>query len=312
MGAVRKSGILPFLALKPKFRKTYLRWFVGIIFLKTYYSSNIRKLDMHFNDFIQHVRDNPATAAHRISADWGQGRAIFGGVIGAVLYTAMRREVGVERHLLSFTLSFVAPLEADVDFITSSSILRAGKSAVQIESRIIQNDQTVAVALALFGLLRDSSIQVDAIAAPDAPAPDGLPPLPFIPNVVPEFTKHLQYRWAFGGLPFSGTKSREMGGWVRLPDNADDLNSELDIARLIMLIDAWPPATLPLLAKPAPASSMTWTISFAQPLPAITEWLLYKAEIDHAASGYSQIRSHIWNHAGECVALSSQTVALFD
>lgn len=267
---------------------------------------------MHFNDFIQHVRDNPATTTHRISADWGQGRAIFGGVIGAVLYTAMRREIGETRHLLSFTLSFVAPLEADVDFTTSTSILRAGKNAVQIESRILQNEQTVAVALASFGLLRDSSILVNAIAAPTAAAPETLQQLPYVPNVVPEFTRHLEYRWAFGALPFSGSTSREMGGWVRLPDESENSQSDLDLARLIMLIDAWPPATLPLLSKPAPASSMTWTVSFAQPLPEVSEWLLYRAEIDHAASGYGQIRSHIWNQAGELLALSSQTVAMFD
>lgn len=270
---------------------------------------------MHFSAIIQRIKDQPASAMHRISPEWGQGRAIFGGIMGAMLYTAMRREIGVDRCILSFMMSFIAPLAADTDFTVEASTLRAGKNTVQIEGKIIQDGQTVATALALFGVLRESAIHVDALLAPHAPAPDALPALPYIPNIVPEFTRQMDYRWAFGGLPFSGTAAREMGGWVRLKNENPIQNTDITDAdaRLIALIDAWPPATLPLLNKPAPASTMTWGINFIQPAPTSDQnWLLYRANIDHAASGYGQIRAHIWNQAGDLIALSSQTVAVFD
>lgn len=237
--------------------------------------------------------------------------------MGAVLYTAMRRDIPADRCILSFMMSFVAPLAADLDFIIDTKTLRAGKNAVQIEGQIIQKGQTVATAIALFGVLRASSIDVPAWPAPPVPTPESLPALPYIPNIVPEFTRQMDYRWAFGHLPFSGTSAREMGGWVRLKnETASHDITDVD-ARLIALIDAWPPATLPLINHPAPASTMTWNISFIQPSPINTlpmdqDWLLYRADIDHAASGYGQIRAHIWNQSGQLLALSSQTVAVFD
>lgn len=272
---------------------------------------------MHFNDFIQHIRNNPSDSLHRISSEWGQGRAIFGGVMGAVIYTAMRRDIPVDRCILSFMMSFISPLAADTDFIVDTQTLRAGKNSIQIEGRIIQNGQTVATALALFGTLRESSIDVSAWPAPHVPSPESLPALPYIPNVVPEFTRKMDYRWAFGHLPFSGTTAREMGGWVRLQNETIGRDITDVDARLIALIDAWPPATLPLINRPAPASTMTWHISFIQPLPKTgtssdNDWLLYRADIDHAARGYGQIRAHIWSQKGELLALSSQTVAVFD
>lgn len=279
----------------------------------------IERITMHFNDFIQHIKNNPSDSPHRISAEWGQGRAIFGGVMGAVIYTAMRRDIPTDRCILSFMMSFIAPLTADTDFIVDTKILRAGKNSVQIEGQIIQEGQTIATALALFGTLRTSSIDVSAMPAPRVPSPESLAALPYIPNVVPEFTRKMDYRWAFGHLPFSGTTAREMGGWMRLKNETTDIgitDANAD-ARLIALIDAWPPATLPLINRPAPASTMTWSISFIQPspityTPSDSDWLLYRADIDHAASGYGQIRAHIWNQKGELLALSSQTVAVFD
>jgi len=92
--------------------------------------------------------------------------------------------------------------------------------------------------------------------------------------------------------------------------SADD---EFTTAHLITLIDAWPPAVLPLLSKPAPASSVTWSVSFMQPLPQLaSDWWLYRAEIAQAADGYGQTSAHIWDKDGVLVAISTQTVAVFD
>lgn len=265
----------------------------------------------HINDLLNQVKAGTPDTTYTITPDWGQGRASFGGLLGGMLYTVMRRKMNDERPLYSFMLSFVGPVVSDEPFTISAQVLRMGKSAVQLAAQIVQNDAVVCSALACFGTARESSVVVASLPAPNATSPDLLPALPYIPNIVPAFTQHIDFRWAFGGLPFSGTQSREMGGWMRLKDlSADD---EFTTAHLITLIDAWPPAVLPLLSKPAPASSVTWSVSFMQPLPKLaSDWWLYRAEIAQAADGYGQTSAHIWDKDGALVAISTQTVAVFD
>ena len=39
--------------------------------------------------------------------------------------------------------------------------------------------------------------------------------LPYIPGMVPVFTKHLDFRWALGAIPFSGASEAVIGGWCK-------------------------------------------------------------------------------------------------
>ncbi|MFP6864210.1 MAG: thioesterase family protein, partial [Pseudomonas sp.] len=43
---------------------------------------------MGFSELLQAVRDNPQAVV--IPAQWGQGRASFGGLVAALVYEAMR------------------------------------------------------------------------------------------------------------------------------------------------------------------------------------------------------------------------------
>ncbi|MFP3355563.1 thioesterase family protein, partial [Pseudoalteromonas sp. SIMBA_153] len=61
-----------------------------------------------------------------------------------------------------------------------------------------------------------------------------------------------------GGMPFSGQPGRTFGGWIRFRNEQQSLTT----ATILALVDAWPPAVLPHLDSPAPASSLTWTIEF--------------------------------------------------
>ena len=135
--------------------------------------------------------------------------------------------------------------------------------------------------------------------------------MPYIKNVTPEFTRYLAMRWGEGGLPFSNNPSRHMGGWVRLREH--DPVEALEEAHLLALVDAWPPAVLPHLSTPAPGSSLTWTIEFMQPAPALhgLDWCQYRALIEHAQDGYSHIAASLWAPGGELVAISRQTVTVF-
>lgn len=244
-----------------------------------------------------------------IPASWSQGRATFGGLTAALVFDRMARVVADGRPMRSMQVSFVGPLKPDVPATVSAEILREGKAVSQVAGRIEQEGQPQLVALASFGGGRDSVVSVEQLPAPQAPAPDDCQPLPYIKNVTPEFTQHIEMRWAFGHMPFSGKGGRDMGGWTQFREPPEALTD----AHIVALIDAWPPALLPHLKSPAPASSLSWALDIMHPRPDIKpgDWLLYRATIDQADAGYGHTQAGIWTSRGELVATSRQTVTVF-
>lgn len=241
--------------------------------------------------------------------DWGQGRAVFGGLVAALLLRAMRARVEAARPLRSLAISFVAPLACDTPLKVEVEVLRQGKSVSQVLGRIVQDGATMALAQGSFGGGRNSAVTVDGPPAPRMPAAQECPPLPQLPGVMPAFLQHLALRWGLGGLPFSGNPSREIGGWVQLRDE----QAPLDELQLLALVDAWPPAPLSQLSAPAPGSTLTWTIEFLQPLPALSsqDWYLYRALIEQARDGYGHVAAALWSVSGTPLALSRQVVTIF-
>lgn len=271
---------------------------------------------MEFNEVLGLARENIAAQQPlQVPEGWGQGRATFGGMAAALLYEAVAEELSrtIEPGipLRSLTLSFVAPAEVG-ELNTRVTTLRAGRSAVQIEARATQGNQVVTAALASFGRPRESAIAVNPAAAPEFPAPQDCEALPYIEGLVPEFTRHFDYRIATGALPFSGSSEPRFGGWIRF----NTTTGTVSISHLLALIDAWPPTVLPMLKQPAPASSMAWTVEILQsaqePGDANGEdWWQYLAEVDQAGDGYAVTQARLWDARGNLVALSRQTVSVF-
>ncbi len=279
----------------------------------------IRKQAMHnAHHYLKTAYHGTANTEYTLPTDWGQGRASFGGLIAGMMIAAMRRNVPAERALLSMSCTFAGPVLLDAPFTINTCILRDGKNAMQLEARIVQDDGkgnlNPTIVLASFGAMRPSKAVLNALPAPSVASPEALPALPFIPNVIPNFAQHVDMRWAFGALPYSGQGTHEMGGWWRWKDCvSEEIEPELFEAHRVALTDAWPPAILPLINKLAPASSMTWTMQFAQPAPAFDNaWHLYRATIAQAAHGYGLTHAEIWDAQGQLIAVSSQLVAVFD
>ena len=226
---------------------------------------------MRFSELLDAVRRSPDELV--IPAQWAQGRASFGGLVAALQYEAMRARVPAERPVRSLAITFVGPAEPGVP--------------IRFE------------------------VEVLAAPAPTMKHWDECQELPYIKGVTPEFMRHLAMRWSIGGLPFTGNKSRDMGGWVRLRDEA---NAEtVSEAHILALVDAWPPALLPHLNKPAAGSTLTWTIEFVQPLLALStlDWCKYHVQIEHARDGYGHAAAALWSPEGQLIALSRQTVTIF-
>jgi len=263
---------------------------------------------MRFCDLLDAVRQQPEVT---IPAEWGQGRASFGGLVAALQFEAMRARVPTERPVRSLAITFVGPVEPEVPVSFEVDVLREGKAVSQVLGRAMQNGQVVTIIQGSFGASRPSEVAVEAYPAPTMKHWDECQELPYIKGVTPEFMRHLAMRWSVGGIPFSGTPSRLMGGWVRL--RGDVKEEPVNEAHLLALVDAWPPALLPYLKKPAPGSTLTWTIEFVQPLQDLStlDWCQYLADIEYAADGYGHVAAKLWSAKGELIAMSRQTVTIF-
>ncbi|GAB6387387.1 acyl-CoA thioesterase [Stutzerimonas marianensis] len=264
---------------------------------------------MTLSELIQAARANPQALV--VPASWGQGRAGFGGLAAALVFEAMQARVPHDRPVRSLAITFVGPLQVDKPVSLEAEVLREGRAVSQVLGRAVQDGQVVTLVQGSFGAPRESAVRVEAEPAPELPPVEACQELPYVPGVAPEFTRHLAMRWGIGGLPFSGNRSREMGGWVR--QRGEVIREPVTVSHLLALVDAWPPAVLPHLNGFAPGSSLTWTIEFVQPLPTLDthEWCRYRAIIEHAQDGYGHCAAGLWTAAGELVALSRQTVTVF-
>ncbi|MBH3431020.1 acyl-CoA thioesterase [Pseudomonas alkylphenolica] len=265
---------------------------------------------MNFSQLLKEVRLHPQAVS--IPASWAQGRACFGGVMAALLYETMRAKTSPGRPVRSLAITFVGPAEPDVPISFEVELLREGKAVSSLLGRAVQNGQVVTLMQGSFGGGRSSEIDVPALPAVEMSSLEAASPaLPYIKGITPDFMQHVSLRWAIGGIPFSNTPSRNMGGWVRLRDEGGD--ETLSEAHLLALVDAWPSTLLSHLKKPAAASTLTWTVEFIQPVPSLTtlDWCRYCAQTEHARDGYGHAAAALWTAQGELLAISRQTVTVF-
>ncbi|MFJ4143790.1 acyl-CoA thioesterase [Pseudomonas sp. NPDC089734] len=264
---------------------------------------------MNFSDLINAVHTKPQSVV--IPSQWSQGRACFGGLMAALQYEAMRIRVPQDRPVRSLAITFVGPAEPEVPISFEVEILREGKAVSQVLGRAMQNGQVTTLMQGSFGAPRESVISVEAERAPEFKPVDDCQELPFVSGAMPEYLRFMALRWALGGLPFSHTPSPAIGGYVRFRSLGEA--RPVTEAHILGMVDTWPPALLPHLSKPAPGSSLTWTIEFVQPQPALNthDWCSYRAVIEHARDGYGHTAAMLWGPDGQLVAISRQTVTVF-
>lgn len=280
---------------------------------------------MNFDDILA-----PLAAGDRVQVPptWGQGRATFGGLVAALLYAraaAVLQDAGEDlagKPPRSLTVSFVGPL-APGEARVETRVLRSGRNVTQVQALLWQVDerrpdageQVAAALLASFGTGRESQVVIAPAPAPSYPAPESLAPWPYIAGVTPEFMQHFGFCWTVGQLPFSGPPARtgDIGGWMRFRAPV----ARIGVAQLLGLIDAWPPAVLPMFPRPAPMSTLAWTVELTTAglaaLPALPgdAWLQYLAQTDFSGDGYAHTLSRTWAPDGTLLALCRQTVAVF-
>lgn len=263
---------------------------------------------MNYSNLLQTAHVDGESLTLELTPDWLQGRTAFGGWQAALAVRAMRQVIGDHIPLRSLQANFIAPVLSG-PVTARAELLRQGKSAAQLEARILIGDQVAFTALGIFGAVRTSAIVERPVAPPCALPADALPDLLYIEGAVPVFTKHFVMRWASGGHPFSGAAHGDAQIYVRFRD--EDLVSE---AHLVNIADSIPPSAIAMLKTPVTFSSMNWTLEFVTALDdaARKGWLRFDASLTASSGGYGWENVAIWSEAGDLIALSRQCIAVFD
>ena len=258
----------------------------------------------------QYARDKRTDASLTVPDDWTQGRTTYGGLSAGITYAVMREYVSDDRVLRSFSCNFVGPLLPDTPFAVLTEVLRAGGNVTQVTARIVQNDKVCLIAQACFGVGRESKINVENTDTHGMEFPKKPKFIPQIPKITPKFLRHVDLSLVEGKMPFSNSKMSHIHGWMRFSKAPKTFTD----AHLITLADGWPPATLQMARWPKPASSVSWNIEFIHPHGPVSgeDWFAYQAHTRQQGEGYGHTEANIWDAAGELVAISRQTVAIFD
>jgi acyl-CoA thioesterase len=256
-----------------------------------------------------------AAGATTIEPGWSQGRATFGGLVAGLLVArAEALCADPARRLRSAAVAFVGPVAA-APATLGGTVLRAGSSITHVEVELAQDGESRAAVLASFGADRASDVAVDAAPRNPRPAiaaPETIEPIPHLPGVTPDFFARFDLRYATGAPPLSGAPEPDLGGWMRFAEPPAAFGDR----ELVTLIDAWPPAVMPMFERPIAVSTVTWTVEpVAWPLPGARDapdaFWQYDVRTLAAEAGYVHTSARIWDGAGRLRALSRQTVALF-
>lgn len=263
---------------------------------------------MRYHQVLETLRCHDGHCAADIHEDWMQGRTVFGGLQVALAVRAMRDMLEPGLPLRSLQATFVAPL-AGGRVELQVTVLRRGKSVTHMQCNLLLGDGSLACTIvALFGASRVSSF-VREIPRPDVGVePDSLPDLPYVPGIAPSFLQHMQVRLARGTPPYTGYHEPRtiIYARVREPDCTPE-------EALVALADVIPTPALSMLRRPAPASSLNWTLELLgdpEKLD-VSDWSLIDTEVRAGIDGYLSQTSVLWGASGHAFSVSHQTVGIF-
>ncbi len=249
-----------------------------------------------------------------VPEDWLQGRTSFGGLISVLAVQAMRDVAGAAWpdavRLRALQTSFIGPVGQGPVEVTVN-LLREGKNVRQVQALVQQQGQTAALLLGVFGVERETLVPVHAPQRPAvsrSPEETAVRALPA--GVAPNFTRHMDMRFAEGAPPYSGQASELSRIHVRLKDEPAQVHIELLTE---LLADVPPSPVISVFTQPTPASSVSWELEL-RPLvqePAADGWWRADTDVLAAAGGYVNQVTRLWAPGGELAALGYQVVTVY-
>lgn len=236
--------------------------------------------------------------------DWSQGRTLFGGLVGAAVANAMSAQLAPDLQLRTLSAVFAAPISPGVSHITTH-IDRVGSSTAFTSATVSQEGKLRSRAQAVFARTRESTVTVEPTPPKMTTPFDEAPELPYIEGVVPVFIQHFDVRWGIGDYPFTGSSQGTLGGYLRHKPPL------CGAAAVLGLLDAWPPAVLPMATGPAFASSVSWTAHILRDPPTEPDaWYTFRYDTVAAEQGYATTVGSL-SCEGKVIAWTEQLVAVF-
>ena len=250
------------------------------------------------------------TSELTVDDSWGQGRSVFGGLTTAMVLTYIESQANLQDcDLRTINIHFCGPAIEGEPCQLQYKILSEGRSVIQVEGQLLQNGAVKTQVIACFGRQRISSIRLSPAPMLFEKMPQEARKMPFIKGVAPGFVEYLDTRFTSTALPYSGSKDAVISGWMRF----DQRPKVFSDSAILALIDAWPPAVMPMLNQPAPTSSITWNVEFIQPRDelAADDYLYYHCDVVQADLGYAHTEAKIYHPNGQLLALSRQLVGVY-
>lgn len=237
---------------------------------------------------------------------WAQGRATFGGLVSAAGLYALRQEV--QEPVLSACSRYLAPVVPGIETRVKTEVIKRGRAYIDARADLYQEGRLCAVIQGGFGPERPSSLtgRVATVQPPPAPAPDLTSRFLGAAGTRPRFIEHVDLVFTDGSPPFSKAGDPVIGGWVRMHGGVTGPEG------LLGLLDAYPPAVLPMLDRPAPSSTVHWTAYLlGEPSTDPDAWYRLLVRAETGGHGWSTSRGHLWNEEGALLGWMDQLVAVF-
>ena len=105
--------------------------------------------DTSFSTILATIGDASEPTGLKLPEDWMQGRAGYGGLLGALALKAMRSHVPLARKVRSLLTSFVGPVGPEA-FSIHTHVLRSGKAVTHVEAKLVQKETVRCVVLGDF------------------------------------------------------------------------------------------------------------------------------------------------------------------
>ncbi len=249
------------------------------------------------------LRPEPPNRWHgRTSEAYWNMVSPYGGVTAAVMMRAMLDHSERRGSPLSFTLNFLAPIDAG-EFVVETELVRANRSSQHWAIRLAQHGKVLALAIAICAQRRATWGQVEA-ACPEVPPAAQCPVAP--PRKATGFLQRYEFR-IVRGKPFAENADSLSHVWV-----ADNPPRPLDFASLTALCDSFLPRIF--LRRPdfVPIGTVSINIYFHCGEDALARQgaapLLAVAQAQAFSDGHFDHHGHVWSSDGSLLATTQQLV----
>lgn len=247
--------------------------------------------------------DNLYTA--QVDPVWMQGRSVYGGAQAALAVEAMR-PLGDGLPIRTLQATLCAPIPQGPVRVRTR-LLRQGRNTRQVEARIVDGDDTLALFVGIFGHARESAVSHDMLR-PVVQGREGVR-MPYVKGLSPEFTQMFDADLLEGHFPGSGCP--DTGHLFRL--SLKDTAPSVGLPQVLAFSDYPPPVALSWLKGFTPGSTMTWMLNFtghAFEGQSLDGWVI-EVRLDSAHDGYTQQTVSLFAPDGYAVARGTQCMVIF-